>query len=315
MTIHVVARRRSRPARRSRHWHRLLFAVCGVGILLKAKAGTFAEDVANSEIHTQALRGELHVLLGFGSNITVSTGPDGTLLVDDEYAALTPKVRAALEELRSSPVKLIVNTHWHDDHTGGNETFARDGALIIAQENAGRRMRSDQIVSLYGPQKGYPQIAWPVVTFDKSLRLHWNSDDVDVIHLDAAHTDGDAIVFFRNQNVIATGDLFVGYHYRPPYFDDLNGGSAHGMIAAADTLLTLIDERTMVVPGHGDVTDRAGLQDYRDRLIEIRDRITGAISRGLSEDEVVALHPTVGFAKAGRGADRWVRIVYREYHH
>jgi glyoxylase-like metal-dependent hydrolase (beta-lactamase superfamily II) len=302
-----------RPPRHRRHWQQLLFVACGIGLLWRADAATFEEDLAKSELHTQALRGNLHVLLGEGSNITVSSGPDGALLVDDEYAVLTPKVRASLAELRSSSVKLIVNTHWHSDHTGGNEAFARDGALIIAQENTGRRMRSDQILSLYGPQKAYPTIAWSAITFDTSLRLRWNGEEIDIIHVGPAHTDGDAIVFFRQQNVIATGDLFVGYIYRPPYFDDLNGGSAHGMIAAADTLLKLIDERTIVVPGHGDVTDRAGLQDYRDRLISIRDRITDDVTRGLSEDEVVALHPAEGFAKAGRGTDRWVRVVYREY--
>jgi len=309
----VVLEEHSLAPRRTHSQHPL-FVAGAVGLLWGAVAIVAAQDLAKSEIKTQALRDNLHVLLGDGGNITVSTGADGTLLIDDEYAALTPKVRAALGELRSPAVKLIVNTHWHDDHTGGNEAFARDGALIIAQENAGRRMRSDQILSLYGPQKAYPSVAWPVITFDQSLRLRWNGDEIDVIHVGPAHTDGDAVVFFRQQDVIATGDLFVGHEYRPPYFDDLNGGSAHGMIAAADSLLGLIGERTLVVPGHGDITDRAGLQDYRNRLVSIRDRISDAISRGLSEDEVVALHPTEGFARAGRGTNRWVRVVYREYH-
>jgi cyclase len=305
-----------RPPPHRKHCPQLLLVTCGVGLLWSwgANAATSADDIAKSEIHTRALRANLSVILGFGGNITVSTGSDGTLLVDDEYAALTPKLHTALAELGPSSIRLIVNTHWHDDHSGGNEAFARAGALIIAQENAGRRMRSDQILSLYGPQKAYPPVAWPAITFDQSLRLRWNGDEIDIIHVGPAHTDGDAIVFFRRQNVIATGDLFVSYDYRPPYFDDLNGGSAHGMIAASDTLLALTDERTIVVPGHGDVTDRAGLKDYRDRLVSIRDRIRDAIAGGLSEDEVVALHPTDGFAKAGRGTDRWVRIVYREYH-
>jgi glyoxylase-like metal-dependent hydrolase (beta-lactamase superfamily II) len=311
MIIEAMDRALWFPSRHSMKWLR---AACAMGLLCGTAAVAFAQNVAKSGIHIQVLRGNLQVLQGYGGNIAVSTGLDGTLLVDDEYAVLTPKVRAALEQLRAPPVKLIVNTHWHDDHTGGNEVFARDGALIIAQENADRRMRSDQIMSLYGPQKAYPAVAWPAISFDQSLRLRWNGDEIDVIHVGPAHTDGDAIVFFRQQNVMLTGDLFVGYEYRPPYFDDLNGGSVRGMVAAADTLLALIDERTIVVPGHGDVTDRAGLQDYRDRLVSVRDRITDAITRGLSEDEVVALHPTEGFAKAGRGTDRWVRIVYRESH-
>ena len=292
----------------------MLFAAGAVGLLCGAASIVAADDLAKGAIKTQALRGNLHVLLGDGGNITVSTGADGTLLVDDEYAPLTPKVRAALGQLRSPAVKLIVNTHWHDDHTGGNAAFGRDGALIIAQESAGRRMRTDQILSLYGPQQAYPSVAWPAITFEQSLRLRWNGEQIDVIHIGPAHTDGDAIVFFRHQDVMATGDLFVGSDYRPPYFDDLNGGSAHGMIAAADALLGLVDERTLVVPGHGDIADRAALQDYRNRLVSIRDRIMDAISRGLTEDEVVALHPTEGFARAGRGTDRWVRVVYREYH-
>jgi cyclase len=162
--------------------------------------------------------------------------------------------------------------------------------------------------------EGASTAAWPAITFYLSLRLHWNGDEIDVIHVGAAHTDGDAIVFFRQQNVIMTGDLLFGPEYWPPYFDDLNGGSVHGMIAAADRLLGLADERTIVVPGHGEVTDRAGLQTYRDGLVATRDRITDAVARGLSEDEVVTLHPADGFARAGKGTDRWVRIVYREYH-
>src|SRR5882672_4566985 len=318
--------------RRGRHWQLppivagAFWLLCGAATILFAQDQTkqeihtparrvdLTQDLAKTEIHSRALRGNLQVLLGYGGNMAVSTGADGTLLVDDEYDVLTPKVRAALAELRSPPVKIVVNTHWHDDHTGGNEAFARDGALIIAQENARRRMRSELVVSLWGPQKASPHVAWPAITFDQSLRLHWNGDEIDVIHVGPAHTDGDAIVFFRQQNVIMTGDLMFGYETGPPYFDDLNGGSARGMIAAADTLLGLINEQTIVVPGHGEVTDRAGLQIYRDRLVAMCDRITAAIARGLSEDEVVALHPTEGFAKAGRGTDRWVRIVYREYH-
>jgi len=308
---------------RKRQWQELLIAagVLALGAVkvvsaqdLTSQRVDLAQDITKTEIQARALRGNLHVLLGWGGNIAVSTGPDGTLLVDDEYALLTPKVRDTLRELRSPQVKIVVNTHWHDDHTGGNEAFAHDGAIIIAQENARRRMQTDLVVSLWGPQKALPPAAWPAITFDQSLRLHWNGDEIDVIHVGAAHTDGDAIVFFRQQNVIMTGDLLFGPEYWPPYFDDLNGGSVHGMIAAADRLLGLTDERTIVVPGHGEVTDRAGLQTYRDGLVATRGRITDAVARGLSEDEVVALHPADGFARAGKGTDRWVRIVYREYH-
>jgi cyclase len=293
--------------------HRARVAILAA-LLCLPTAATVAQDLAQTEIHASPLRGNLQLLEGYGSNITVSTGPDGTLLVDDEYAALVNKVRASLAGLQSLPVKMVINTHWHDDHTGGNESFARDGALIIAHENAGRRMQSDQTVSLYGPQAAYPPIAWPKLIVQTSLRLRWNGDVIDIIYLGPAHTDGDVVVFFRTQNVLATGDVFVGHDYRPPYFDDLNGGSMEGMITAAGTLLGLVDENTLIVPGHGDVANRSSLVEYRERLVAIRGRIRDAIKRGLSEDEVVALHPTEGFARPGKGTDRWVRIVYREYH-
>ena len=272
-----------------------------------------AQEIAQSEIRARPIRGNLLVLLGYGSNMVVSIGRDGSLLVDDEYAVLTDKVRAKLKELQAPRVKRVINTHWHNDHTGGNESFGSEGAIIIAHENSAQRMQSDQTMSLYGPQAAYPPAAWPKIEVKKSLRLHWNKDDIDLIHVGPAHTDGDLVVYFRKQNVLATGDVFVRDEYLPPYFDDLNGGSATGMIAAVDRLLGLVDGNTVIVPGHGSLTDRKGLQEYRDRFVAVRDQIRDAISRGLSEDAVVALHPAEGFAKAGRGTDRWVRILYREY--
>jgi glyoxylase-like metal-dependent hydrolase (beta-lactamase superfamily II) len=287
--------------------------------VLGAVSGAFAplvvsQEIAQSEIRARPIRGNLLVLLGYGSNMVVSIGRDGSLLVDDEYAVLTDKVRAVLKDLQVPRVKRVINTHWHNDHTGGNESFAGDGAIIIAQENSAQRMHTDQTMSLYGPQAAYPPAAWPKIEVKKSLRLHWNKDDIELIHVDPAHTDGDLVVYFRKQNVLATGDVFVRDEYLPPYFDDLNGGSATGMIAAVDRLLGLVDENTIIVPGHGSLSDRRGLQEYRNHFVATRDRIRDAISQGLGEDAVVALHPAEGFAKAGKGTDRWVRILYREYH-
>jgi cyclase len=282
----------------------LLLATCGVAE---------AQDFANADIRTIPLRGNLRLLKSEGSNIIVSTGRDGTLLVDDEYAELADKLRASLTAFGALPVKTIINTHWHNDHTGGNEALARDGALIIAQENTARRMQSDQTMSLYGKQAAYPPIAWPKLIVQLSLQLRWNDDVVDLLHLGPAHTDGDLVVFFRSQNVLATGDVLVLNEYLPPYFDDLNGGSMEGMIHGANRLLELVNDKTIIVPGHGEPADRIGLLRYRDRVVAIRDQIKAAMSRGLSEDEVVALHPVGDFAGAGKGTDRWVRILYREY--
>lgn len=244
----------------------------------------------------------------------LSTGADGALLVDDEYASLGDKLHASLRMLDALPVRVVINTHFHNDHTGNNETFGRDGARIIAQQRAGERMRTDQTMSLYGRQPAYPSIAWPTTSVKKSIRLRWNGERIELLHIGPAHTDGDLAVFFRRQNVLATGDLFVTGAYMPPYFDDLNGGTAEGMIRAAEELLKLANDHTLIVPGHGPVTDRKALQEYRDRFVAIRDRIRDAIAGGMSEDAVVAMHPADGFAPGGRGTDRWVRILYREYH-
>jgi glyoxylase-like metal-dependent hydrolase (beta-lactamase superfamily II) len=286
----------------------MVLLLCACVAPARAQLGTGAE------VHTQPLRGNLQLLHGDGSNIVVSTGKDGTLLVDDEYASLGEKLRASLATQNAMPVKVVINTHFHNDHTGNNETFGRDGARIIAQANAALRMHSDQVMSLYGPQKAYPQIAWPNTLVKKSLRLRWSGDRIDLLHIGPAHTDGDLVVFFRKQNVLATGDLYVTGDYMPPYFDDLNGGTAEGMIAAADKLLKLADDRTLIVPGHGPVTNRNALLQYRDRFAAIRNRIRAGIAAGMSEDAVVAEHPADGFAPRGRGTDRWVRVLYREYH-
>lgn len=284
-------------------------------LLCAASAPALAQLGAGAEVHGQPLRGNLQLLHGDGSNIIVSTGKDGTLLVDDEYASLAGKLRAALAAQNALPVKVVVNTHFHNDHTGNNEAFGRDGARIIAQAKAGERLHTEQTMSLYGKQPAYPQIAWPTTLVEKSLRLRWNRDKIDLLHIGPAHTDGDLVVFFREQNVLATGDLFVTGAYMPPYFDDLNGGTGEGMIAAANRLLKLANSRTIIVPGHGPVTDRNALLQYRDHFVAIRGRIREGIAAGLTEDAVVAAHPADGFAPRGRGTDRWVRILYREYHH
>jgi glyoxylase-like metal-dependent hydrolase (beta-lactamase superfamily II) len=291
-----------------------LRAMCASIALCLAFHVALAQDAA-LEVHRAPLRGNLQMLHGEGSNIILSTGADGTLLVDDEYASLGGKLRAVLQMQNALPVKVVINTHFHNDHTGNNESFGRDGARIIAQQRAGERLHTEQTMSLYGKQAAYPPIAWPATSVKKSLRLRWNGERIDLLHIGPAHTDGDLVVFFRKQNVLATGDLFVTGDYMPPYFDDLNGGSAEGMILAADRLLKLANDRTLIVPGHGPATDRNALQRYRDQFVAIRSRIRDAIAGGMSEDAVVAMHPGDGFAIAprGRGTDRWVRILYREY--
>jgi cyclase len=243
----------------------------------------------------------------------VSIGADGPLIVDDEYKEAGGKLMAAISKLTDRPVRFVINTHWHSDHTGGNEAFGKAGAVIIAHDNTGSRMRTDQVMALYGAQAAYAPAGQAKITFSDSLQLHHNGETIDLIHVGPAHTDGDTVVFFRESNLLMTGDLFVGHDYRPPYFDDLNGGSLEGMIAGAQTILHLANDKTTIVPGHGDPAARSDVAAYHAKLVYLRDLIKAAIARGESEDEVVASKPIGDFAKAGKGTDRWVRVVYREY--
>ncbi len=271
-------------------------------------------DIGSTDIKTVRLQDGLYLFKGYGGNAVLLVGTDGALLVDDEYAVLTAKLVTAIGAVTEQPVRYIVNTHFHDDHTGGNEYFGRAGAIIVAQENARLRMAADQVVSLYGPQRAYAPIGQPKISFDESLQLHVNGNSVELIYPGPAHTDGDTVVIFSGRNVMMTGDLFVRAPYIPPYFDDRNGGSLQGMIHGVDQLLGLANDGTLVIPGHGEPAARQDLVVYRTQLVSARDRIKQAIAHGESEDALVAEHPIADFWGSGRGQDRWVRIVYREYH-
>jgi cyclase len=273
----------------------------------------WSQDFDKEEIHAIPLRDNLTLLQGIGGNTVVSTGTDGTLIVDDEYRELNGKLMLAIERITDRPVRFVINTHWHSDHTGGNELLGKAGAVIIAHKNSGKRMMTDSVMSLYGPQAAYAPAGQAKITYSESMQLHHNGESIDLIYVGPSHTDGDTVVFFREHNILMTGDIFVGYDYRPPYFDDLNGGSLKGMIAGTQAIIDLINDKTAVIPGHGEVATRADLVAYYARLIDLRERIKAAIARGESEDAVVASKPVGDFARAGKGTDRWVRVVYREY--
>jgi len=273
----------------------------------------WGQDFDKEEIHTSPLRDSLYLLQGIGGNTVVCAGADGTLIVDDEYRELNGKLMAAIGKITDRPLRYVINTHWHNDHTGGNEMLGKAGAIIIAHENSGKRMATDSVMSLYGSQAAYGPAGQAKVTYSASMQLHHNGETIDIIHPGPSHTDGDTVVFFREHNVLMTGDIFVGFDYRPPYFDDLSGGSLKGMIAGAQAIMDLTNDKTTIIPGHGDVATRADLVAYQARLVDLRERIKAAIARGDSEDVVVASKPVGDFARAGKGTDRWVRVVYREY--
>ena len=241
------------------------------------------------------------MLKGQGGNVGVFSGADGVMLVDDQYAYQSAPIRRALDALSAGPVRFLLNTHWHSDHTGGNEAFAARGALIFAHENVRQRMSVEQFMAaLERSVPPAPEAALPVVTFDSELRFHWNGDEVHAMHVASAHTDGDAIVRFHGANVLHTGDVYFENGY--PFVDLSSGGSIDGLIAAVDRLLALADEDTAILPGHGDLSDRAELAEYRDMLRAARERVLRALAAGQDADALVASAPLADLdARWGQG--------------
>ena len=237
-----------------------------------------------------------------GGNVAASVGDDGVVVIDDELQPLTPKLKAALAALSKKPVRFVINTHWHMDHTGGNPALAATGAVIVAQENVRKRLSVDNVIHMAGHEmtvKAQPPAALPVVTFADDVTLHVNGDDVHVIHVAPAHTDGDAIVHFQIANVLHAGDTVTASY---PIVDIDSGGQFEGFIAAADRLLALADDSTNIIPGHGPLMTKRDLVAYRQMLIEVRDRIGKRIAAKKTIDEIKAAKPLADLdAKWGQG--------------
>lgn len=289
------------------------YALMFVALLFGGAAAAQDTDFSKVEIKTVPVADGIYMLLGQGGNIGVSVGEDGVFIIDDQFAPLTEKILAAIGELSEQPVRFVVNTHWHGDHTGGNENLARGGSVVVAHKNVRERLNSEQFVSFLNrtvpPQ---PKAALPVVTFTDALTLHLNGDDIDVIHVGPGHTDGDSVIHFRSANVIHTGDIFFNGLY--PFIDERSGGDVAGVVAAADQILAMVDDDTRIIPGHGPIGNRADLKRYRDMLATVAERVREQKQAGKSRDDVIAAKPTSDFdADWGQGflpPDRWVGIVY-----
>lgn len=259
------------------------------------------------------LGGGLYMLAGKGGNLALSVGEDGAFLVDDQFAEQAPGIRAAIAEVTDAPVRFLVNTHWHGDHSGGNEAFGKGGAVIVAHEEVRRRMSTPQFLRAFSRQvPASPQEAWPVVTFSQRVTFHWNDDDVVIRHFGAGHTDGDAVVQFRKADVIHTGDTFFNGFY--PFIDASSGGSLDGMIRTADLVLALAGPETRIIPGHGPLARRDDLVRFREMLAGVREVVRPLLAQGKSADELVVAKPTAAWdAEWGGGflkPDAWVRILY-----
>lgn len=269
------------------------------------------QDWSKVEIKTQSLAPGVAVLFGAGGNIGVSYGEDGTILIDDQFAPLTEKIQKAVSDLGAQPVKFLINTHWHGDHSGGNENLGKAGAIIMAHDNVRVRMASDQMTR-FGEVKASPKAALPVVTYAEGLKLHLNGEEVRVVSVPPAHTDGDSIIHWTKSNVIHMGDLFF-HKMSYPFVDTSSGGNVRGVIAAAEKALAMADDNTKIIPGHGEVASKAELQAYHDMLTSIVGKVDDAIKAGKTLDEIKAMRPADGFGVNPKGfitADGFVETVY-----
>ncbi len=258
------------------------------------------QDFEDVEIRTQQLTDGVYMLIGQGGNIGISVGDDGVFIIDDQFAPLTAKILAAIRGITSESVRFVFNTHWHGDHTGGNENLGEAGALIVAHDNVRERMSVDQVLERIGrpttAEPASPEGALPVVTFTEDVTFHINDDVLHAFHVENAHTDGDAIVHFEGANVVHMGDTF--FRDRFPFIDTATGGSIDGMIGAAGAGLAVMDAETQIIPGHGALSSREDLVAYRDALRTMRNAIAELKEQGLTLEQIQARRPIRAQAEA-----------------
>lgn len=271
--------------------------VAMLGLVFAAPAAAQAPDFSKVEIKAEALGPGVAVLFGAGGNIGVSYGPDGTVLIDDQFAPLTDKIAKAVADLGGTPIRYLVNTHWHYDHSGGNENLGKAGATIFAHDNVRVRLAAGAtILGTVVPPA--PPAALPVVTYDRGATFHLNGDTIDAIFAGGGHTDGDSVIYWRKANVLHTGDPMMS-DAPFPFIDIGSGGNAVRLVATLDKVLAMIDARTKVIPGHGPVTDEAGLQAWRDRIAGGVETARAARAEGKTIEAFIASKPYAALEKPG----------------
>lgn len=267
---------------------------------------------AAPNVETVAVAPGIYMLVGRGGNIGLTVGADGAAIIDDQFADMVPKIRAAVALLSEKPVQFVINTHLHGDHTGGNDAFGAAGAVIIAHDNVRRFLGTDQVNPSNNQSiPARAKQALPVITLADTATLHFNGDDLEFTHLPNAHTATDIVVRFRQANVLHMGDCFTGGF---PFIDGNTGGTLDGLIAGQEKVLAMVDANTKIIRGHGPLGNKAELQAYHDMLVVVRDRVAKLVKAGRTQDQVVEARPTKEFeGKYGGGsfdAAEWLGRAY-----
>jgi cyclase len=239
------------------------------------------------DIKTIKLADNLYILEGAGGNVAAFVWDDGVLLIDDKLAPASAGVKAAVAAITPKPIRFVVNSHWHRDHSGGNEALATDGSVIVAHDNVRKRMSVEGFIAVFDRKvPASPPKALPIVTFTSSVNFHLGGEEISVIHVAPAHTDGDSFVLFRKANVLHMGDCYLNGSY--PVMDYSNGGTFTGIIDAAGTALRLVDSRTRIIPGHGPVSNEKELREWREMLVTIHGRVNKAAASGMNLEQIKA---------------------------
>jgi len=271
-------------------------------------------DFSKVEIKTTKLADNFYTLEGQGGTIGVLTGPDGVFMVDAQFAPLSQKIAAAIKQISNGQIRFLVNTHVHPDHTGGNENFAKMGAVIISRDELRYRLAHPAPAANGTPGAPAPAAALPAITYEGRMTFHMNGQEIRLIAIPRAHTDGDTLVYFPDSDVIMTGDFYRSIQY--PNIDRVNGGSLQGMLDGLGLVIGLAGPNTKIVPGHGPVVSRAEVMAQRDMLLSIRDRVSQLVSQGKTQEEVLAAHPTSEYdarvPNSKETTERFVTQLYAE---
>jgi len=294
--------------------HTRLFVIAAATVGLMTAVAVAQQDFSNVQIKTTKISNNFYTLEGSGGMIGVLAGADGVLMVDSQYAPLTEKIVAAIKQITPAPIRFLVNTHVHGDHTGGNENFGKTGVAIFSRDQLRQRLANPNPAANGAPGTPAPAAALPTVTYDQKITFHLNGEDVEAIPVRSAHTDGDTLVRFVKNDILMTGDYYRSLGY--PNIDRANGGTLAGMLDGLAQTIALCGPNTKVIPGHGATVDRAALVAHRDMIIALRDKVAPLVRQGKTVQEVTAAKLTADFdAKVpgvGTTGDRFIGQLYAE---